>query len=108
MVSVNPDSVVDHLDKVLPKFKADGNYSYQITANGNYKHLIGAMTKQEFNNRTTKSLKSQNAPLTGTHKKSAIHTDPSRDMLNVENLDVSLENATSEGRRSSLNSKVRK
>ena len=40
MVAVNPDSVVDHLEKVLPKFKADGNYSYQITANGNYKHLI--------------------------------------------------------------------
>ena len=104
MVAVNPDSVVDHLEKVLPKFKADGNYSYQITANGNYKHLIGAMTKQEFNSRTTKSLKSQNTPGSATKQKSIHQTDPSREVL-VENLDVSLENATSEGRRSS---KVRK
>jgi len=94
---VNPDSVVDHLEKVLPKFKADGNYSYQITANGNYKHLIGAMTKQELNNRTTKSFKSQNSSALATNK--SVHKpDPSREVL-VENLDVSLENATSAGKR---------
>ena len=102
MVAVNPDSVVDHLEKVLPKFKADGNYSYQITANGNYKHLIGAMTKQELNTRTTRSLMSQNAPSNITDKKSTINTDAAQDVDKEENLDASLGYASPHARNTSM------